>query len=164
MARPFDVRRLPGFGVVALATFVLLYLPILVLVVFSFNAGTSQSQWEGFSLQWYAAAFANQQVQDVSIRSLWLAGVAADLTSQDVPAILATWSGVVPADRIHVVTVPPPGSPRGAPSPGRGVTRRRSRSSAPDRFPSASSSTARRSGSRSSRPPPSSISCVIGSI
>ncbi|MCB0896901.1 MAG: hypothetical protein H6529_17320 [Nocardioides sp.] len=32
--------------------------------------------------------------------------------SQDVPAILATWSGVVPADRIHVVTVPPPGSPR----------------------------------------------------
>jgi hypothetical protein len=29
---------------------------------------------------------------------------------QDVPAILARWAGEVPADRVHVVTVPPPGS------------------------------------------------------
>ena len=91
MARAYDVRRLPGFGAIALLTFVLLYLPILVLVVFSFNAGSSQSEWDGFSLQWYAAAFANQQVQDVSIRSLWLAAVAAGVaTALAVPAALAT--------------------------------------------------------------------------
>jgi len=91
MARSFSVRRLPGFGVIAVATFVLLYLPILVLVLFSFNAGPSQSQWDGFSLQWYYAAFANQQVQDVSIRSLWLATVAAGVaTMLAVPAALAT--------------------------------------------------------------------------
>lgn len=91
MARSFSVRRLPGFGVIAVATFVLLYLPILVLVLFSFNAGPSQSQWDGFSLQWYYAAFANQQVQDVSIRSLWLATVAAGIaTALAVPAALAT--------------------------------------------------------------------------
>jgi len=30
---------------------------------------------------------------------------------QDVPAILATWREVVPVERIHVVTVPPAGSP-----------------------------------------------------
>lgn len=29
----------------------------------------------------------------------------------DPPAVLARWAEVVPADRIHVVTVPPPGSP-----------------------------------------------------
>ena len=34
-------------------------------------------------------------------------------SSQDLPAILRTWSKVVPTERIHVVTVPPPGSPRG---------------------------------------------------
>ena len=91
MARSYDVRRLPGFGAIALATFVLLYLPILVLVVFSFNAGPSQSQWDGFSLQWYYAAFANQQVQDVSIRSLWLAAASAGMaTALAVPAALAT--------------------------------------------------------------------------
>lgn len=34
-------------------------------------------------------------------------------TSQDLPAILGTWSSVVPHERTHVVTVPPPGAPRG---------------------------------------------------
>ncbi|MCB1391139.1 MAG: ABC transporter permease [Rhodobacteraceae bacterium] len=91
MARSFDVRRLPGFGAIAVLTFALLYLPILVLVVFSFNAGPSQSQWDGFSLQWYAAAFANEQVQDVSIRSLWLAAVASAVaTALAIPAALGT--------------------------------------------------------------------------
>lgn len=33
--------------------------------------------------------------------------------SQDVPAVLDRWSRVVPAERIHVVTVPPAGSPPG---------------------------------------------------
>jgi hypothetical protein len=32
--------------------------------------------------------------------------------SQDIPAVLASWSSAVPASRITVVTVPPPGSPR----------------------------------------------------
>ncbi len=79
--RAFDVRRLPGFGAVALLTLLLLYLPILVLVVFSFNAGASQSRWDGFSLRWYEAAFANRQVREVSIRSLWLAASAAGIAT-----------------------------------------------------------------------------------
>jgi hypothetical protein len=36
--RSFSITRLPGFGTIAMLTFVLLYLPILTLVVFSFNA------------------------------------------------------------------------------------------------------------------------------
>ncbi|KPQ08466.1 MAG: spermidine/putrescine transport system permease protein [Rhodobacteraceae bacterium HLUCCA12] len=75
--RNFSVSRLPGFGAVAVFTFVMLYLPIIILVTFSFNAGVSQAQWEGFSLQWYQAAFQNDQVRDVSIRSLWLALAAS---------------------------------------------------------------------------------------
>ena len=39
--RSYDVRRLPGFGAVAIFTFVMLYAPILILVVFSFNAAPS---------------------------------------------------------------------------------------------------------------------------
>ncbi|MCC5972655.1 MAG: ABC transporter permease [Rubellimicrobium sp.] len=77
----FSVTRIPGFGLIAITTFVLLYLPIVILVIFSFNEGLSQSVWEGFSLRWYEAAFANRQVRDVSIRSLWLAGVAAGLAT-----------------------------------------------------------------------------------
>ena len=37
-ARHFDVRRQPGFALVAMFTFALLYLPMVVLVVFAFNA------------------------------------------------------------------------------------------------------------------------------
>ena len=32
--------------------------------------------------------------------------------SQDVPAVLARWSAAVPAEQIHVITVPPPSAPR----------------------------------------------------
>lgn len=31
---------------------------------------------------------------------------------QDLPTLLARWASVVPADRVHLVTVPPPGAPR----------------------------------------------------
>ena len=79
--RNFDVRRLPGFGVVAMFTFFMLYAPILILVVFSFNAAPSQATWGGFSLHWYEAAFNNRQVREVSIRSLWLALVASGIAT-----------------------------------------------------------------------------------
>lgn len=81
MAKGFNVRTLPGFGSIALTTFVLLYAPIIILVIFSFNGENSQTQWHGFSLRWYQAALANEQVQDVSIRSLWLAAVAASIAT-----------------------------------------------------------------------------------
>ena len=89
VGRDFDVRRLPGFGAVAVLTVILLYLPIVILVVFSFNAEQSQTQWGGFSLRWYEAAFANQKVIDVSIRSLWLALVAAAIAT-----VLATMAAL----------------------------------------------------------------------
>lgn len=79
--REFDIRRLPGFGFIAILTMVLLYLPIIILVVFSFNETPSQSNWSGFSLRWYEAAFNNRQVVDVSLRSLWLAGIAASVAT-----------------------------------------------------------------------------------
>jgi spermidine/putrescine transport system permease protein len=77
VARPFDLRRQGGFSAVALACFVALYAPILVLVVYSFNAGMSIALWEGFSLRWYAAAAENEQVQEVTVRSLVIAAQAS---------------------------------------------------------------------------------------
>jgi spermidine/putrescine transport system permease protein len=80
-AKSFPIAKLPGFAAIAILTFVLLYLPIATLVVFSFNEAPSMSQWGGFSLHWYEAALQNRQVQDVSIRSLWLAVVAAGIAT-----------------------------------------------------------------------------------
>jgi spermidine/putrescine transport system permease protein len=92
--RAFSITRLPGFAAIAGLTFVLLYVPILTLVVYSFNAGASMSNWEGFSLRWYEAAFANATVREVSIRSLWLAVTAAGIaTVLATMAALATTRG-----------------------------------------------------------------------
>jgi spermidine/putrescine transport system permease protein len=76
MARRFDVRRQTGFTTIAMISFFILYLPIAVLVVFSFNAGQSLSRWEGLSLRWFEQAAGNVQVIDAAIRSLQIASVA----------------------------------------------------------------------------------------
>lgn len=79
--RGYSVRTLPGFSLIALLTFVVLYAPIMILVVYSFNAGTSLAIWEGFSLRWYAKAAANVAVQEAAVRSLILASIAATVAT-----------------------------------------------------------------------------------
>ncbi len=87
----FTVTRLPGFTAVAIAVFVALYMPIGMLVVYSFNSGDSIAFYEGFSFRWYARAWANEQVKDVTIRSLIVASSAALLsTTAATMAALAT--------------------------------------------------------------------------
>lgn len=89
--RPFSISRLPGFSTIAVVVFVLLYLPIITLSIYSFNSGTSPSQWEGFSLQWYALAWQNQQVKDATLVSLIVASFAAIIsTAVATMAALAT--------------------------------------------------------------------------
>ena len=39
-----------------------LYAPIIILIVFSFNAGNSSSVWKGFSLHWYQQLFQNRLI------------------------------------------------------------------------------------------------------
>ena len=80
-AKPFSIRRLPGFTLIAMVVFVVLYLPIVTLAVYSFNSGASPSQWEGFSLHWYGLAWQNQEVKDATLVSLIVASFAAVLST-----------------------------------------------------------------------------------
>ena len=41
---------------------IFLYVPILVLIVQSFNAGKSRAKWEGLSLRWYLELFTNTSI------------------------------------------------------------------------------------------------------
>jgi spermidine/putrescine transport system permease protein len=77
MARYFDVKRQTGFATIAIVTFVLLYLPIAILVIYAFNEGESLANWEGFSLRWFAAAANNDAVKQAAWRSLVIAAFAA---------------------------------------------------------------------------------------
>jgi spermidine/putrescine transport system permease protein len=86
--RTFSIARLPGFATIAVTVFVLLYLPIAMLVIFSFNAGDSVAIWEGFSLRWYPEAWSNQAVKDATLRSLQIA-TAASLIATTVATMAA---------------------------------------------------------------------------
>ena len=94
MAKRFEVRRLTGFNTVAALCFVVLYLPIALLVLYSFNAGETLSTWQGFSFRWYVSAWENVQVKEAMGRSLALAAVAATVaTMSGVFCALATTRG-----------------------------------------------------------------------
>jgi len=56
--------------------FVFLYLPIVVLIFYSFNANRMVMNWGGFGLHWYAKAFQNDDIQSAVWNSLIVATVA----------------------------------------------------------------------------------------
>ena len=87
--RTFAIKAQPGFGLMALFCFAFLYLPMVLLFVFAFNAGKNIAVWEGFSLRWFEAAWANENVQDAAFRSLYVAFVAAVVST-----VLATMAAI----------------------------------------------------------------------
>jgi spermidine/putrescine transport system permease protein len=85
----FSVASLPGFSTMAILVFVALYVPIFTLVAYSFNASLSVAVWGGFSLDWYAKAWANDAVKSATVRSLMIAVSAAVIST-----ILATMAAL----------------------------------------------------------------------
>jgi spermidine/putrescine transport system permease protein len=79
--RAFSATRLPGFAAIAIGAFVLLYLPIITLVTYSFNATNSISDWGGFSWQWYVKAWGNDAVKQATANSLIIAICAAGIAT-----------------------------------------------------------------------------------
>jgi len=74
--RPVNLRAFPGFGLATVVVLAFLYLPIVVIVVYSFNANRNATLWSGFSTTWYADVFGNNDIQRAAIHSLQVASVA----------------------------------------------------------------------------------------
>jgi putrescine transport system permease protein len=73
-----------GFG------FAFFYIPILSMIVYSFNESRLASVWGGFSTKWYVSLFSNKQVFDALTLSLEIALVSATMAT-----ILGTMAGIV---------------------------------------------------------------------
>ena len=78
---PFVINRMPGFGTIAIIMFVMLYAPIILLIVFSFNERESVAVWGGLSTRWYEAAWNDREIKDAAFRSLWLAATASTIAT-----------------------------------------------------------------------------------
>jgi spermidine/putrescine transport system permease protein len=71
---PSELRALEwGFGAWTALVFVFLYLPIAVLVVYSFNDSRLNITWEGFTLRWYGELFASRRILAALQNSLLIA-------------------------------------------------------------------------------------------
>jgi spermidine/putrescine transport system permease protein len=65
---------------VTLLTFVFLYAPIIVLIVFSFNSARLGAVWQGFTLSWYERMLNNRTIMDAALTSL-IVGVLSTIGS-----------------------------------------------------------------------------------
>lgn len=73
----------------ALATYAFLYVPLAVVVVFSFNDSRLSAEWVGFTLDWYRALLANEEMLTAARNSIFIA-----LVSSAVATLLGTMAGL----------------------------------------------------------------------
>jgi putrescine transport system permease protein len=75
-------RGLTRFNLVSLVLgMAFLYLPILILVIYSFNASRLVTVWGGFSTQWYAGLLANEPLMQSAWISLRLGVISATVAT-----------------------------------------------------------------------------------
>lgn len=72
--------RLPA-GIIALLLFAFLYAPLVVVVVFSFNASRYGLGWEGFTLKWYRSLLGNNEALSAAKNTLLLAASSTALST-----------------------------------------------------------------------------------
>jgi putrescine transport system permease protein len=84
------VTRRPVFLISMLAFgFAFLYIPILSMMVYSFNASRLATVWGGFSFKWYVSLLSNQKVIDALLLSLKIALISATFAT-----IIGTMAGI----------------------------------------------------------------------
>ena len=85
------MTRRPVFLISVLAFgFAFFYIPILSMMVYSFNASRLATVWGGFSTKWYVSLFSNKQVIDALLLSLKIA-----LISSSVATVIGAMAGIV---------------------------------------------------------------------
>ena len=80
----FDIRQYRGFYSVTLLCLFILYAPLIVVMVYSFNDSRSITNWGGFSLRWYADVFAGPEAEKFKLaawNSLTIAVMAATVAT-----------------------------------------------------------------------------------
>ncbi|KGM35337.1 ABC transporter permease subunit [Inquilinus limosus] len=84
MRRPWFLFTCLVFG------YAFLYVPIILLMFYSFNESRLVTIWGGFSTKWYGTLLENEQMLDAARRSLEIAAIAAT-----VACVLGTVAGLV---------------------------------------------------------------------
>ena len=82
-------RRPMGLWTAALAGYAFLYVPLLIVIVYSFNDSRLNAEWVGFTFGWYDKLFHNQDMLLAAGNSLLIG-----LTASAVATLLGTMAGL----------------------------------------------------------------------
>ena len=87
------MRRFSWFNATSIALgFAFLYIPILLLVIFSFNESKLVTVWAGFSTKWYVSLLSNRAILDAA----WVT-IRVGLLSATVATVLGTLAALTPS-------------------------------------------------------------------
>ncbi|WP_217572187.1 ABC transporter permease [Mesorhizobium sp. GbtcB19] len=91
MAEPriMDIKDQPGFRSIAIICLLVLYVPVLILMIFSLNSGSLVTHWEGVTLNWYGSAFLNEEFHAAAKNTLIIS-----VTATIVSTICATLAAI----------------------------------------------------------------------
>lgn len=64
-----------------LLVFLFLYVPIIMVIIFSFNTSKMNIVWEGFTIQWYGSFFQNRSLMESLWLSLWIALISTAVST-----------------------------------------------------------------------------------
>jgi spermidine/putrescine transport system permease protein len=81
-------RRI-ALWVAAVAGYGFLYVPLVIVVVYSFNDSRLNAEWVGFTLDWYEKLFHNEEMLTAAANSLFIALVASAVAT-----VLGTMAGM----------------------------------------------------------------------
>lgn len=87
MSRP--LARSPWLWLAALATYALLYVPLAVVVLFSFNDSELNASWVGWTTRWYDTLLHDDAMLQAAANSLFIA-----MLSSAVATLLGTMAGI----------------------------------------------------------------------
>ena len=91
-SKQFDIKSYTGFKGITLLCLVILYAPLIVVTVYSFNASQSLTNWEGVSLRWYADVFTGPESGKfkTAARNSFIIAIIAATTATTIATLAAT--------------------------------------------------------------------------
>lgn len=84
MSAKLDVKSYRGFFTITMLCIVILYAPLAVVAIYSFNASPSITVWEGLSLRWYGDVFTGPEsgkFKQAALNSFSIALIAASVAT-----------------------------------------------------------------------------------
>ncbi|WP_420548017.1 ABC transporter permease [Curvivirga sp.] len=84
----YDIKNYSGFKAITLLCLFVLYAPLVVVTVYSFNASASLTNWEGLSFRWYIDVFSGPESEKFKVAA-WNSFVIA-IAAATMATLIAT--------------------------------------------------------------------------